>query len=555
MQARLLEQIPRFGWTKKVLIDSVLLGDGAGVNPTVTAAVERPPGMFQAAVLLTLPGSGSTGTGQIGAILEGSNTGDESNPFEWFQIAALSLGSVLFSPAGVLGQQQLMGGAQPFVFGTLNYSGSSGNVNLGRFGHMRVRMELKLGTLDVVTYPLASAPTITISGIDLVPAGGARTPGADDYDDTAGSAAAVAADIEAAINDPLNSFVDGAGVGATVSGTVVTVEPLVGDPGRTGFTMTSSNPADIDYGPLFDDLIVRMTGIQGDGETFVKNLNIRSESGESNNQTSDFIERPAGTRYLTTTAKLVEAVWDPPAADGYFVRLEGAIDRESADAGTFIFMGIEFIEAIPPASPPPLDGQAVLFNPTGGLVIDMGPFNFFRYSVQPISGGTPPTDLSSYTITCSAAFDDNDWLNGEQGLTELSSALQAQFIQLKWGAPGDQIGDTITVPAQLVDFNGVPLTLGKNSRVFIIASESQQGKFNDPHPTATLTSPFRVGIATGTNRITINTADGTFSVVVDSNGVAGDVYISADPYVDDPPAQTLFPYSLVASEILKLTFV
>lgn len=40
----------------------------------------------------------------------------------------------------------------------------------------------------------------------LTPAGGPRTPGGDDYDNTLGTTAAIAADIVAAINDPLNSF-------------------------------------------------------------------------------------------------------------------------------------------------------------------------------------------------------------------------------------------------------------------------------------------------------------------------------------------------------------
>lgn len=60
------------------------------------------------------------------------------------------------------------------------------------------------GTCQVLVAPTTG--TITIGGFPLTPAGGARTPGADDYDNTLGTVGAIAAEIVAAINDAANSF-------------------------------------------------------------------------------------------------------------------------------------------------------------------------------------------------------------------------------------------------------------------------------------------------------------------------------------------------------------
>ncbi len=60
------------------------------------------------------------------------------------------------------------------------------------------------GTVEVLVNPTSG--TITIGGSTLSPAGGPRTSGSDDYDNTLASPIAIAADIVSAINDPANSF-------------------------------------------------------------------------------------------------------------------------------------------------------------------------------------------------------------------------------------------------------------------------------------------------------------------------------------------------------------
>ena len=66
-------------------------------------------------------------------------------------------------------------------------------------------------TLTVTAAPATATITIDSGGANggpfaLSPAGGPRTPGSNDYDETLGTTAAIAAEIAAALNDPANSF-------------------------------------------------------------------------------------------------------------------------------------------------------------------------------------------------------------------------------------------------------------------------------------------------------------------------------------------------------------
>ena len=78
------------------------------------------------------------------------------------------------------------------------------------------------GTITVTT-PAAGA-TITIGGVVLTAVAGARTPGSDDFDQSSGDPATIAADIVAAINDAGNSFATIAT--ATSLDAVVTLEAV-----------------------------------------------------------------------------------------------------------------------------------------------------------------------------------------------------------------------------------------------------------------------------------------------------------------------------------------
>lgn len=85
-------------------------------------------------------------------------------------------------------------------------------------------------TAALVVGATPSTATLTINGLNLTPTGGAaRTPGANDYNNTLGTVGAIAGEIAAAINDPANAFAGTAtalAVGASVNLTAVPIGAL-----------------------------------------------------------------------------------------------------------------------------------------------------------------------------------------------------------------------------------------------------------------------------------------------------------------------------------------
>jgi len=80
------------------------------------------------------------------------------------------------------------------------------------------------GSFTVVSTP--STATLNVGGVNLVPAGGARTSGANNYNNTLGTLNAIAAEIAAALNDVANGFdtiVVAVPVGAQVNLTAVAI--------------------------------------------------------------------------------------------------------------------------------------------------------------------------------------------------------------------------------------------------------------------------------------------------------------------------------------------
>ena len=95
------------------------------------------------------------------------------------------------------------------------------------------------------SFTVAAAPslaTLTVGGVNLTPAGGGRTSGANDYNNTLVTANALAAEIAAAINDPANGFV-GLVTAAPVGAQVVLTAVPVGSLGNA--VGTSSNNVSI----------------------------------------------------------------------------------------------------------------------------------------------------------------------------------------------------------------------------------------------------------------------------------------------------------------------
>jgi hypothetical protein len=95
-------------------------------------------------------------------------------------------------------------------------------------------------TITVTASPITVGQGVVVNGTNLLAVAGARTPGADDFDGSLGTPAAIAADIAAAINDGANSFVGVAS--ATVNSNVVTITAdATNFPGTAGNAVTLSS--------------------------------------------------------------------------------------------------------------------------------------------------------------------------------------------------------------------------------------------------------------------------------------------------------------------------
>ena len=107
------------------------------------------------------------------------------------------------------------------------------------------------GTITVLAFPTTGA--FNIGGTPLTPAAGPRTSGLDDYDNTLGSVAAIAADIRDAVNDPANSFAVGvtAAIDISMAGQVnlIATDAFAGTAGNA-IIFTTTVPADFALSPL-----------------------------------------------------------------------------------------------------------------------------------------------------------------------------------------------------------------------------------------------------------------------------------------------------------------
>jgi hypothetical protein len=86
--------------------------------------------------------------------------------------------------------------------------------------------------------------TLTVGGVALTPAGGARTPGNNDYDNTLGTVNAIMLDLVAALNDPANAFAATITATAGVGGAFTLEADTAGYAGNA-ITLASSVPADL----------------------------------------------------------------------------------------------------------------------------------------------------------------------------------------------------------------------------------------------------------------------------------------------------------------------
>lgn len=301
---------------------------------------------------------------------------------------------------------------------------------------------------------------------------------------------------------------------------------------------------------------VDMNGTAGDAERFARVLTATSASGESNEVITGYIQRPPGTRWMTATSIASAIIVSPALADGFWSVIEGAIDEADALAGNFV--------ALYPASSADAVfvavGDSTSYQINNVPANDMGAYNFFRVHIYNFPA-VPPDNLSSYTIETTLAFDDNDWLQGDIGFADLASQVREVFVSAIFGDPeaqgtGGAGPNQRILSGQLVDGNGNPISasafLGQTTaQAVLVVSDRDGGAQFSLHPTATATgadivtgptlSPATMYPIRANNR-------GTFSIIVDSNGVPTTAYVSCISYVPKPPRK----FVVVSSEVVEV---
>lgn len=322
--------------------------------------------------------------------------------------------------------------------------------------------------------------------------------------------------------------------------------------------------------PVDYSVQVRLTGIYGDGESMerVTTLTKPAEAVVSPLPIGAAFKRPEGTRYMTAQCKVLDMILSPLGSDGYVLILQGAVSEKAKDAGNWITIDITPVKALVAID------DAEVFKQGQIALIDMGPFEYFRFAAL-LAVGAPPNlsgPLSSFTIQAIATFDDNDWLDGDIGISRLNESLQETFCQVEFGTPQAQVGDTIDVTIQILDINTRPLNATR--MIGIVVSDGIAGVSGgqlDPSATATITAisedqglpgsaSFVFPSAGGASEVIVKLdSAGTATLTIDDGGVAGDYTIEAFNYVPDiggsPPDEQFQPGQvLIATQRTTLTY-
>lgn len=237
-------------------------------------------------------------------------------------------------------------------------------------------------------------------------------------------------------------------------------------------------------------LNVNFTGIAGDAEKMIRQVTVNKISGDPVGptppiflDTSDEIQRPAGTRYMTVQALVDSLVLSPVPSEGFELTLEGSIVREP-EADDWLVMDIIPSDKLFDVDVPPGPAQAYFFTQGQTDIIDMGPFQVFRVRLLAAPADVDPVvdEFSSILSTITFTFDDVDWLSGDIGLTALAESLQETFVIGSWYDQSEAAG-TVTIRFQILDMNDNPL---RGQRVIgIVVTDTVWGSTGVPSATAT----------------------------------------------------------------------
>jgi|GEM_PF-4865323 len=142
---------PQYGWDRVTLLQGESLGEPGGVLPTTSTVVERPNGVYRVTVAGRCDVGDSSGTGQFGYALEGSNTGGVADA-EWVNLGETNLAESYVAGLGTL-QGRVLGFANDNVAGE-GFNGEA-QISVDRWKYLRIRTFVSFEDAgDLVTFEI-----------------------------------------------------------------------------------------------------------------------------------------------------------------------------------------------------------------------------------------------------------------------------------------------------------------------------------------------------------------------------------------------------------------
>jgi hypothetical protein len=302
---------------------------------------------------------------------------------------------------------------------------------------------------------------------------------------------------------------------------------------------------------------VEVFGIGGDKQRFdlsqtATQPNIPPTSAV--NRALEPFTRPAGIRYMTCQVVAENIVLDD--LSGYNVILEGALEEEGP------YFALSITVAVTGLLKATGDTHFFLQSSSGSDLIDMDPFNWFRYRIQS-RGAAMPGNGDLYTLTFLTEFDSRDVLSKSISQSDLQPDLAKMFYRVVFGEPTQPggPGTDVFVNAEIQDITGNPVrgTGFPPSMYMTLSDELGPDGIVSPSSTAVFTGlgPVNVFWGIGTPVVLAKpNSDGIIPLTISNGAVVSEVYLQAVQFAGAGglAAPTLPGRLLIFSEIQILNF-
>lgn len=284
--------------------------------------------------------------------------------------------------------------------------------------------------------------------------------------------------------------------------------------------------------PVIFDMSIRMTGIGADGEQTVLDNSLIRTSGDTTEPTSTVVQKPAGVRFVSAQAYVNSMINDGVGATGFDLILQAALNQDAVDNDQWLTIDV---------TDPVTAAADVQFFQNGQVrLVDLNGFEFFRFTAQK-DAGVPPSDLSSYDISCYTVFDDADWIDGETGIANFDEALRKTFVMVMF-TPVTGVAPNVEITVQVCDMNQIPIR--SRRRIGLLLSVTEDGFTDDLSPAATFTSvtaPATLPYGAGGNVAVVQTDDDGQATIQIALGGAVNCFIAAwNQWIPNVPSNGFF---------------